>query len=61
MSQKTGLRTPYLCDLIATRRRPTRTRALALEEIIGISAVMWLYGSRDELSEAVNNKIADSL
>lgn len=58
LSQKTGIKTNYLCDLIATRKRPGRKRALFLSAAAGelgkdIPPEKWLYGTRRELMSAL--------
>lgn len=58
LSEKTGIGPSYLSDIIATSKRPGRKKALTLEKAAAelgkeIPAVMWLYGSRTELRQAV--------
>lgn len=58
LGTETGLRPQYLCDLIATRRRPGRKRALLLEAACkkvgyAVSATTWLYGSSEEIKSAL--------
>lgn len=60
LSQKTGFPISYLSDLVSTRKRPSRKRALSLEQAssaIGktIPAATWLLGSKDEIREALLN------
>ena len=54
LSQKTGFPISYLSDLVSTRKRPSRKRALLLEQassVIGnpIPAATWLLGSTSEI------------
>lgn len=50
---RTGLSGPYICDLIAGRKRPGRERALVMQEASGVDAATWLYGSAQEIKQAL--------
>jgi hypothetical protein len=49
LSKETGISVYILSDYIATRRRPGRKKSLVLEKASGISAMMWLFGTKSEL------------
>ena len=50
----TGYETTYLCDLIATRKRPSFKRSKFLEEKTGVHHDLWLDGSAEELKTVLN-------
>ncbi len=58
LASKTGLRASYLSDLVCAIRRPSRKRAVFLENVcrdiyIDIDAMMWLYGSSKNIKAAI--------
>ena len=58
LSEKTGIGTSYLSDIVSTSKRPGRERAKVLEYAAkemgkDIPATLWLYGSKTELRQAV--------
>jgi hypothetical protein len=64
LSNETGFTTKYLSALVSTKIRPGRARALYLETAainIGraIPAMLWLYGSSDEIKNALSNNVPD--
>lgn len=58
LETSSGISNIKLCDYIATRVRPGRKRALELEAAcrnlgIDVPAMIWLYGSSDEIKQRV--------
>ncbi len=51
LAEATGDRPSYLCDMIATRKRPGRKKAKQLEKISNVSKITWLYGSSVEIKK----------
>jgi len=61
LSEKTGISKQSLCDLVATRRRPSRKRALLLEKAckeLGLDApaILWLYGTQEKIKRALSGQ-----
>ena len=61
LARETGIDKTSLCDLAATRKRPGRGRAKALERAarkIGrrVPAVLWLYGTSSEIKAALTGR-----
>ena len=59
LSKITKLSVQALSDYAGTNKRPTRNRAVLLEKAarkmgVGIPAVMWLYGSGEEIKNKLN-------
>jgi hypothetical protein len=61
LSEKTGISIQCLSDLVATRRRPSRKRALLLEKVckdlgLDVSAILWLYGAQENIKRALSGQ-----
>lgn len=54
MNEITGHKRPYLCDLIATRKRPGSRRALELENLTGVHHDLWLYHPSEDIKKELN-------
>ena len=59
LSKFTKLSVQVLSDYAGANKRPTRNRAVLLEKAarkmgVGIPAVMWLYGSGEEIKTKLN-------
>jgi hypothetical protein len=60
LSKETGFAAKYISDLVSTRIRPGRDRALKLEQAakkigMDIPAMLWLYGSCEEIKQALSD------
>lgn len=55
MNEITGYNVSYLCDLIATRKRPGSKRALELENLTGVHHDLWLYHPSEDIKRELNN------
>lgn len=60
LSKQAEIPAKYLSEIVSTEKRPSRKRALLLEQassVIGntIPAAIWLLGSKDEIREALLN------
>lgn len=53
LSEKTGISVTKLSDYAATRTRPSRKRFPKLEKASGVDAVVWLFGTSDEIKSAL--------
>jgi hypothetical protein len=45
----------HLSDVLGRRKRPSARLAVILEEFTSVSRILWVWGSREELREALNN------
>jgi len=54
LSRKTGINKTELCDLVATRKRPSYKRATYLETVTNIHHDLWLGGSAEEIKTKLN-------
>ncbi len=54
MNEVTGYKIPYLCDLVATRKRPGSKRALKLETLTGVHHDLWLYHPSEDIKRELN-------
>ena len=55
LTAMTGFGKTYLCDLVATRKRPGSQRALILEKATGVHHDLWLYRPSEEIKNAIKN------
>ena len=53
LSEKSGIERTKLSAYANTHLRPGRKRALHLEKILGVGALLWLYGTSQEIKEAL--------
>jgi hypothetical protein len=49
IKKQTGIKTQELSDYAGTRKRPGRLRAKVLEDVTGVTACIWLFGSSEEI------------
>lgn len=54
LSELTGFSKTDLCDLAATRKRPSYKRAMFLEETIGVHHDLWQGGTSEEIKMELN-------
>lgn len=54
INRLTGYNKTYLCDLFATRKRPSFKRAMRLEKITGIHHDLWLGGTSEKIKAELN-------
>lgn len=54
LSKITGYSKTDLCDLVATRKRPSYKKAMRLERLIGIHHDLWQGGTAEEIKTALN-------
>ncbi|MGB3209287.1 MAG: hypothetical protein WBB19_01135 [Desulforhopalus sp.] len=45
----------HLSDVLGRRKKPSARLAVVLEEYTSVSRVLWVWGSRAELREALEN------
>lgn len=53
IAKLTGVSAKLISEYRSTIRRPGTKRAAMLQEKLGIPAVTWLYGTEEELTEAI--------
>ena len=53
LSEKTNIRSTKISAYVCTHNRPGRKRAKYLEKILGVDAVLWLYGTSDQIKKAI--------
>jgi len=49
----------HLSDILGRRKKPSARLAVILEDYTSISRVIWIWGSREELREALENAYTD--
>lgn len=54
LNELTGQSKTDLCDLAATRKRPSFKRAMKLEKLTGVHHDLWLGGTSDEIKAELN-------
>ncbi len=64
LEKETGIKKNNLTNLVATRKRPSRKRALFLEEACfrihrKVPAATWMFGSSDEIKNALINNVLE--
>jgi hypothetical protein len=55
LSTKTGKSLSLISDIAATRKRPGRNMAETLAKASGVNEIIWLYGTADEIKQALND------
>jgi len=45
----------HLSDVLGRRKKPSARLAVTLEEYTSVSRMLWVWGSREELREALEN------
>lgn len=63
LSEETGLKTNYLSNLVATRDRPGRQRAIELEEACkrlgwDVPKELWMFGTSEQIKAAICESVA---
>ncbi len=64
LEKETGIKKKILSDHVATRKRPSRKRALFLEAACfqinrKVPAATWMFGSSDEIKNALINNVLE--
>jgi len=49
----------HLSDVLGRRKKPSARLAVILEEYTSVSRMLWVWGSREELREALINAYAN--
>ena len=51
----------HLSDVLGRRKNPSAKLAVILEEYTSVSRVLWMWGGRDELRQALEEAYQDQL
>ncbi len=54
IAKKVGISDAYLSALINRKKFPSRTRAKELAEATGTDPILWLYGTKEEIKQALS-------